>query len=201
MGGALYAFRWHREARRFVKRHTRQLRDGRPGFFSSGPLDETATQKDIPPVKGVQALMKRVPAKGHVTFGGRLTPDGAVSRLGHGQEELGRRRDPEQVRAWTDHVAARLRADLPAPPRQTCRSDPIGRPGPCDERTSRVPFVPAENMSERHPTSRGAHHRVHRCHAEISPTSKPTKCQPCGAGCDPKKRGLTQGLVQGRPVG
>ena len=42
VGGALYAARWHRSARKFVKRNTSQLRE-RPVFmFSSGPLDDSA---------------------------------------------------------------------------------------------------------------------------------------------------------------
>jgi menaquinone-dependent protoporphyrinogen oxidase len=112
VGGALYAFRWHRDARRFVKRNTRQLRVRPTWFFSSGPLDETATQKDIPPVKGVRALMSRVQAKGHVTFGGRLTPDASgFPARAMAKKSSGDWRDPEQVRAWTRHVAAQLRAD------------------------------------------------------------------------------------------
>ena len=75
VGGALYASRWHRAAKRFVKRHTGELRERPVFFFSSGPLDDSATKKDIPPVKRVQALMERVGARGHVTFGGRLSPD------------------------------------------------------------------------------------------------------------------------------
>lgn len=50
VGGGLYAGRWHKDARRFVRRHGRVLA-GRPlWFFSSGPLDASATEKDIPPV-------------------------------------------------------------------------------------------------------------------------------------------------------
>src|SRR6185437_911515 len=75
VGGALYAMRWHKEARRFVKRQAGQLRQRPTYFFSSGPLDDSAVQRDIPPVKGVQALMAKVGARGHATFGGRLAPD------------------------------------------------------------------------------------------------------------------------------
>ena len=91
VGGALYASRWHREARRFVKRHTAELRRRLVYFFSSGPLDDSATGGDIPPVKGVKALMERVGARGHVTFGGRLLPrrQGVPGQC-HG-EEAGRR--------------------------------------------------------------------------------------------------------------
>ena len=74
VGGALYASRWPREARRFVKRHTPELRRRLVYFFSSGPLDHSAAGGDIPPAKGVKALMERVGARGHITFGGRLLP-------------------------------------------------------------------------------------------------------------------------------
>jgi menaquinone-dependent protoporphyrinogen oxidase len=110
VGGALYAFRWHRDARRFTKRHARQLRQRPTWLFSSGPLDESATQKDIPPVKGVKALMDRVDAKGHVTFGGRLAADAkGFPASAMAKKNSGDWRDLEQVRAWTHQVATQLR--------------------------------------------------------------------------------------------
>ena len=49
VGGALYAMRWHKDARRFVRRHAQYLR-GRPVYlFSSGPLDDSATQAATAP--------------------------------------------------------------------------------------------------------------------------------------------------------
>jgi menaquinone-dependent protoporphyrinogen oxidase len=111
IGGALYVSRWHRDARRFAKRHTGQLRQRPTWFFSSGPLDESATQEDIPPVKGVQALMDRVHAKGHVTFGGRLTPDArGFPASAMAKKNSGDWRNPESVRTWTHQVATQLRA-------------------------------------------------------------------------------------------
>src|SRR6185503_10851239 len=38
IGGALYANRWHKDARRFVTRHLRELRRVPVWMFSSGPL-------------------------------------------------------------------------------------------------------------------------------------------------------------------
>jgi Flavodoxin domain len=73
--GAPYASRWHRYARRFTKRYRRQLRHRPAYLFSSGPLDNSALERDIPPVKGAAALMKQVGARGHATFGGRLLPE------------------------------------------------------------------------------------------------------------------------------
>jgi menaquinone-dependent protoporphyrinogen oxidase len=111
VGGALYAFRWHKDARRFVKRHTAELRSRPVYFFSSGPLDDSATSKVIPPVKGAAALMQRVGARGHVTFGGRLAPDAkGFPASAMAKKNAGDWRDPKQVKDWTGTVAAELRA-------------------------------------------------------------------------------------------
>jgi menaquinone-dependent protoporphyrinogen oxidase len=114
IGGALYAFRWHRDARRFVKHHTSELRRCPTYLFSSGPLDDSAVRRDIPPVKRVQALMKRVGARGHVTFGGRLAPDakGFPARA-MAKKSAGDWRDPDHVRSWVHQVAAELRTPIP----------------------------------------------------------------------------------------
>ena len=42
VGGALYAYRWHKDARRFVRRHAKALRQRPTYLFSSGPLDDSA---------------------------------------------------------------------------------------------------------------------------------------------------------------
>jgi menaquinone-dependent protoporphyrinogen oxidase len=42
VGGALYAARWIREARRFVNRNAATLRARPVWMFSSGPLDDSA---------------------------------------------------------------------------------------------------------------------------------------------------------------
>lgn len=116
VGGALYALRWHRDALRFVKHHSGVLRERPTYLFSSGPLDESATTKEIPPVKGVQALMERVGARGHVTFGGRLSPDvkGFVASA-MAKKVAGDWRDPDHVRAWAHKLASELRVPTAAP--------------------------------------------------------------------------------------
>ncbi len=109
VGGAVYAGRWHKSSRRFVRRHSRELRKRPTYFFSSGPLDNSASEKEIPPVRGVQALMKRVGARGHTTFGGRLLPDakGFPARA-MAKEHSGDWRDPTQVRRWAKTLASQL---------------------------------------------------------------------------------------------
>ena len=75
VAGALYASRWQRDARRFVRRFAEELRRRPVWLVSSGPLDDSATTGDIAPVKQVAAAMASVGARGHVTFGGRLEAD------------------------------------------------------------------------------------------------------------------------------
>ena len=112
VGGALYAYRRHRDARRFVKRHARELHDRPTYLFSSGPLDDSATNGDIPPVKGVQALMDRVGARGHVTFGGRLAPDAkGFPASAMAKKNSGDWRDAGQVRSWAHQIATQLQSE------------------------------------------------------------------------------------------
>ena len=59
IGSGLYAGHWRRSARRFVKRNQGPLRSMPVWFFSSGPLDNSAAEHEIAPVKQVRALMDR----------------------------------------------------------------------------------------------------------------------------------------------
>lgn len=114
VGGALYAARWHRDARRFVRRHSGELKSRPTWFFSSGPLDDSAAGTVIPPVTGVDELMRRVGARGHATFGGRLTQDAkGFPASATAKKHSGDWRDPAQVKAWVHGVAAQLHAPQP----------------------------------------------------------------------------------------
>jgi len=111
VGGALYAFRWHPAARRFVRRHLHVLQQRPTWFFSSGPLDDSALKSDIPPVRGVARLMERSGAKGHATFGGRLSPQArGFPASAMAKKNAGDWRDPGQVRQWADGIAADLQS-------------------------------------------------------------------------------------------
>jgi menaquinone-dependent protoporphyrinogen oxidase len=105
VGGALYAGRWHRDARRFVKRCTKQLRARPVFFFSSGPLDDSAEEHEIPPTRQVRRLMERVGAREHRTFGGRLAPDAeGFAAKAMAKDHAGDWRDEEAEQQWADHV-------------------------------------------------------------------------------------------------
>ncbi|AWE54102.1 MULTISPECIES: flavodoxin domain-containing protein [Streptomyces] len=112
VGGGLYAGRWHKDARRFVRRHRADLA-GRPVWlFSSGPLDPSASERDIPPVPGVKRAMDRVDAEGHITFGGCLSEGarGRVARMILRSGKGGDFRDFAQIEEWAGSVAADLTA-------------------------------------------------------------------------------------------
>ncbi|MCX5257139.1 flavodoxin domain-containing protein [Streptomyces canus] len=110
VGGALYAGRWHKDARRFVRRHRRALAERPLWLFSSGPLDASASERDIPPVPGVQRAMTRLDAREHVTFGGCLEEGakGAVARMILRSGKGGDFRDFAAIQEWAARVAAEL---------------------------------------------------------------------------------------------
>ncbi|WP_416975013.1 flavodoxin domain-containing protein [Streptomyces sp. 4F14] len=111
VGGALYAGRWHRDARRLVRRHRRALAQRPLWLFSSGPLDASATERDIPPVRGVRRTMTSLNARGHVTFGGCLEEGargwiaGRILAAGKG----GDFRDFDAVEEWAGRIAGELK--------------------------------------------------------------------------------------------
>ncbi|MFD7048704.1 flavodoxin [Streptomyces sp. RLB3-17] len=114
VGGGLYAGRWHKDARRFVRRHGRVL-VGRPlWFFSSGPLDASATEKDIPPVPGVRRVMTRLGVRAHVTFGGCLEEGakGVVARKIVSSGKGGDFRDFGRIEAWATDIGSELASGL-----------------------------------------------------------------------------------------
>jgi menaquinone-dependent protoporphyrinogen oxidase len=102
IGGALYVFRWHRDAKRVVRRYGRELSQMPVWLFSSGPLDDSAAEGTIPPVRFVRRAMEKIGARGHMTFGGRLEP-GARTQL-----PVGDWRDRQQVEDWVEGIAADL---------------------------------------------------------------------------------------------
>jgi menaquinone-dependent protoporphyrinogen oxidase len=113
VGGALYASRWHKASRRFVKRHAAEIRQHPAYFFSTGPLDDSASRGDIPPVKGVQALMEKTSVREHITFGGRLRPDAkGFPASAMAKKRAGDWRDAVQVHRWTRTIASQLRGGV-----------------------------------------------------------------------------------------
>ena len=112
IAGALYTNRWHRDARRFAKRNQAVLRDRPVWLVASGPLDDSALEGEIQPVRHVRRTMAAIDARGEVTFGGRLEPDatGFPARA-MAKKMAGDWRDRAHVRQWVAEIVAEL-ADL-----------------------------------------------------------------------------------------
>lgn len=114
IGGALYANRWHPEARRFVRRYRKELREVPTWLFSSGPLDDSADHAPPPTPPQVRALQQRIGARGHVTFGGRLASDArGFPASAMAKQHAGDWRNPARVRAWADELAQQLPSARP----------------------------------------------------------------------------------------
>ena len=116
VGGALYMGRWHRDARRFIKRNAKALQSRPVWLFSSGPLDDSAARTELPPVPQVERMMIWIGARGHKTFGGRLLLDAKgfiASRMA--RLHSGDWRDPRLIRDWAAEIAEELRAGQVAP--------------------------------------------------------------------------------------
>jgi menaquinone-dependent protoporphyrinogen oxidase len=110
VGGGLYAGRRHKDARRFVRRNRRALAERPLWFFSSGPPDASASEKDILPVPGVRRAMTRLGAGGHVTFGGCLLEgaEGRIARMIVRDGKGGDPRDFPAIETWATGVAGEL---------------------------------------------------------------------------------------------
>lgn len=110
LGAGLYAGRWQRDAAGLVRRHREALTHRPVWLFGSGPLDASATERDLPPARGVARVADRLDARDHVTFGGRLTEgaQGFVARQILKQGKGGDFRDREQIRTWAHGIASGL---------------------------------------------------------------------------------------------
>ncbi|KUO17700.1 flavodoxin domain-containing protein [Streptomyces dysideae] len=112
-GGGIYAGRWQKDARRFLRRHGKDLARRPLWLFSSGPLDASAGERDIPPVPGLKRAMDRLDARGHITFGGRLQEGakGAIARMILKNGKGGDFRDFARIEEWAREVAEELAAE------------------------------------------------------------------------------------------
>ncbi|MFD9253079.1 flavodoxin domain-containing protein [Streptomyces bottropensis] len=115
VGGGLYAGRWHKDARRFVRRYARELAERPLWLFSSGPLDASASEREIPPVPGVRRTMIRLDVEEHVTFGGCLGEGarGFIARKIVSSGKGGDFRDFDQIEAWAARIGSELVQESP----------------------------------------------------------------------------------------
>ncbi|MFK0258901.1 flavodoxin domain-containing protein [Streptomyces sp. NPDC090445] len=112
LGGSLYAGHWSGKATRCAERNADSLRHRAVWLFSSGPLDRSAEERDIPPIPAVARQMQLIGAREHKTFGGSVTArtPGFLARALLHQGKGGDYRNPERIRGWAHHISAELAA-------------------------------------------------------------------------------------------
>ncbi|MEW2582952.1 flavodoxin domain-containing protein [Streptomyces virginiae] len=112
LGGSLYAGHWSGKAKRCAERNADSLRHRPVWLFSSGPVDSSAEQHEIPPVPGVARQMQRIGAREHMTFGGSITArtPGFIAKALIRQGKGGDFRNPERIQTWAHHISAELAA-------------------------------------------------------------------------------------------
>ncbi|OKI12802.1 flavodoxin domain-containing protein [Streptomyces sp. CB03911] len=115
LGSSLYAGHWQRDALRCAGRNADALVDRPVWLFSSGPVDSSAEQHEIPPVPGAARTLEHLHARGHATFGGSLTAETpgwiAHTLVKHGKG--GDFRNPERIRTWAHQTGSELRSQEP----------------------------------------------------------------------------------------
>ena len=125
IGSGLYAARWRRRARRFVRRHVEALQGMSVWFFSSGPLDASALAGDLAPTASVSKLAREIEISGHMTFGGYLDqhPEGFIARQ-MAKRSAGDWRDPGQVSEWVHLICRQTQVAAAIPAQRTATSVP-----------------------------------------------------------------------------
>ena len=110
LGSAVYLGSWEKSAQQFVQQYKERLAQLPVWLFSSGPLDPSASERDIPPVPGLRRAMTRLDARQHVTFGGCLREGakGAVAKMILRNGKGGDFRDFDHIEKWAAGIAAEL---------------------------------------------------------------------------------------------
>lgn len=113
VGSAVYIKRWRGDARHFLKKHRKALRQMPFWVFSSGPVGDPANDNPewTEPPKIVEKV-EELGGRGHVVFGGCLPsePTGfMVKAMVEGTpKEFRDRRDWAQIRDWAHQIASSL---------------------------------------------------------------------------------------------
>ena len=113
LGSAVYMKRWRGDARHFLKKHRKALRQMPFWVFSSGPVGDPAQNDQAwmePP--RLADKVDDLGGRGHVVFGGCVPaePRGMVERamVDGIPKEYRDRRDWDEIRTWAKQVASDL---------------------------------------------------------------------------------------------
>ncbi|MCZ7662501.1 MAG: flavodoxin [Thermoleophilia bacterium] len=111
LGGALYFFRWHRDARKFLSRHRRTIGRLPVAVFGLGPINDTneeyeGSRRHLDKALGKKSWFSPVSV---AVFGGRLDPAGL--RFPHNNPAMKKLppsdiRDWDAIRSWAEALPA-----------------------------------------------------------------------------------------------
>ncbi len=113
LGSAVYMKRWRGDAKHFLKKHRKALRQMPFWVFSSGPVGDPASDNPewMEPPK-LAAKVEEMGGRAHVMFGGCVPaePQGFMERaMADGvPREYRDRRDWDEIRGWAQQIAAQL---------------------------------------------------------------------------------------------
>jgi menaquinone-dependent protoporphyrinogen oxidase len=113
VGGALYTGRWHRDARRFLRRHRRVLGTMPVAVFAMGPatMDDHAVAGSLGQLERGLASVPEVSPVAVGVFGGVIDP--ARLRFPFNRMPPSDARDWDAISAWADDFAGQvLRHDV-----------------------------------------------------------------------------------------
>jgi menaquinone-dependent protoporphyrinogen oxidase len=114
LGSAVYMKRWRGEAKRFLRKHAKELSQRPLWVFSSGPTGDPSRDNPswLEPPKVVEKV-EQLGARDHVVFGGSMPadPHGHVQRamVESTPPEYRDRRDWDEIRTWASGIASELR--------------------------------------------------------------------------------------------
>jgi menaquinone-dependent protoporphyrinogen oxidase len=105
LGGALYAGRWHRDARRFLAKHRDELADRPVAVYAMGPMKLEVAQLQGSREQLDHALAKEPWLKpvSVAVFGGAIDPE--KLRFPFNRMEASDARDWDAIRSWADELA------------------------------------------------------------------------------------------------
>ena len=108
LGGALYTGRWHRDARRFLRRHRRILTTLPVAVYGMGPstTDEHAMGASLDQLERALAGTPEVSPVAVAIFGGVIDP--ARLRFPFNRMPPSDARDWDAIAAWADEVAGHV---------------------------------------------------------------------------------------------
>ncbi len=112
VGSAVYATRWMKSARRFLRSHQEVLATRATWLFESGPTGELSDRRHESPAAVVR-LAQHIGSPPIRVFGGNLDPARATSPIAKwvaNSDMAGDYRDWQQIRDWADEIATRVLA-------------------------------------------------------------------------------------------